>query len=205
MNLYTIYSPSHKTMYEDFFLKTIPNEFDVISKEIDQDCPTGEFYQEGWDKTCYSKVELFIQACEENLGKHFVYSDVDVQFFGDIKETLLQEIGDFDIACQNDTGHYYCSGFFICHANERTLNLFNEMKKNYVKEDQTTLNNNIHLVKSKFLSHKFFTVGHSLGAPWIGQNFQIPKDVLVHHANYTVGINNKVNLMKIVREAIEKK
>ena len=203
MKLYTIFSPSHKEIYEDFFLKTIPNEFEIITTEIEQDCPTGEFYQEGWDRTCFLKVELFIKACEENMGNHFVFSDVDIQFFGNVKEVLLQEIGDYDIACQNDTGPYYCSGFFICMANERTLNLFREMKKNYVKEDQTTLNNNIHLVKSKFLSHRFFTVGHSIGRPWTGQAFQMPADLLVHHANYTVGVPNKILLLKTVRQAIE--
>lgn len=203
MKLYTIYTPSHKIMFKEFFLKTIPNEFEIIYREMPQECETGEFYKEGWNITCFRKIELFIEACEENLGNHFIYSDVDVQFFGDIKETLLQEIGDYDIACQNDTGSYYCSGFFICKANEKTLHLFQEMRRNYVKEDQTTLNNNIHLVKSKFLSHRFYTVGHSLGVAWTGQNFSVPNDLLVHHANYTVGVSNKISLMKIVQEIMK--
>ena len=202
MKLYTIYTESHKNMYENYFLKTLPNEFEVISAEIPQDCPTGEFYKEGWDKTCYKKTELYLRACEENMGETFAFSDVDIQFFGNIKETLLEELGDFDIACQNDTSHYYCSGFFVCRGNERTLNMFREMVKNYDREDQTTLNNHIHLVKSKFLSNKFFTIGHLLNTAWTGQEFDIKHDILMHHSNWVIGIDNKIKLLDLVRKKV---
>ena len=199
MKLYTIYTDSHKNLYENYFLKTIPNEFEIISTKVDQECATGEFYSDGWGKTCYRKVELFYKACLENMGGLFVYSDVDIQFFGKIKDTLIQELGDYDIACQNDTAHYYCSGFFICRANERTLNLFSEMLKRYRLEDQTTLNDNIHLVNSKFLSNKFFTIGHILYNTWKGQDFNLNFPILLHHSNWVEGINNKIKLMDVVR------
>jgi hypothetical protein len=200
MKLYTIYTESHKGMYENYFLKTISDEFEIIPSEIPQECPTGEFYENGWDKTCYRKTELYLKACEENIGETFIFSDVDIQFFGKIKDVLLEELGDFDIACQNDTGNYYCSGFFICKSNERTLNMFREMLKNYQKDDQTTLNNHIHMVNSKFLSNKFFTIGHTLNAVWAGQEFSINHEILVHHSNWVVGIDKKIKLMDIVRE-----
>ena len=200
MKLYTIYTESHKDMYNNYFLKTLPNEFEVIPTEIPQECSTGEFYSEGWDKTCYKKTELYLRACEENMGEIFAFSDVDIQFFGKIKDVLLEELGDFDIACQNDTGPYYCSGFFVCRGNERTLNMFREMLKNYDREDQTTLNNHIHLVNSKFLSYKFFTIGHLLNTAWTGQEFEITHEILLHHSNWVVGIENKSKLMDIVRE-----
>jgi hypothetical protein len=203
MKLYTIYSPSHKTLYENHFLKSLPNEFELKSLEIEQECPTGEFYKEGWSKTCYRKVEYFEQACIESQGEIFVFSDVDIQFFDNIKDVLIEELGDADIACQNDTGHYYCSGFFICRANERTLNMFRQMKINYHLEDQTTLNKHIHMVNSKFLSNKFFTIGHLLHRAWKGEYFQINYPILVHHANWVEGIDNKIKLLEIVRKKIE--
>jgi hypothetical protein len=200
MKLYTIYTESHKEMYNNYFLKTLPNEFEVIATEIPQECTTGEFYSAGWDKTCYKKTELYLRACEENMGEIFAFSDVDIQFFGKIKEVLLEELGDFDIACQNDTGPYYCSGFFVCRGNERTLNMFREMVRNYSREDQTTLNNHIHLVNSKFLSYKFFTIGHLLNTAWTGQDFEMKYEILMHHSNWVIGIENKIRLMDIIRE-----
>jgi hypothetical protein len=200
MKLYTIYTESHRHMYENYFLKTLPDEFEVVSLEIPQECSTGEYYAEGWDKTCYRKVELFEKACEENMGGVFAFSDVDIQFFGKIKEAMLAELGDHDIACQNDTAGYHCSGFFICRANERTLKMFREMKKNYDREDQTTLNNHIGMVRSKFLSHRFFTIGHLLNTAWTGQEFDLKYEILMHHSNWVAGVENKARLMDIVRK-----
>ena len=56
MKVYTTYTPSHKIMYDNYFLKTLPDEFDVHAYEIPQECDTGDFYSDGWDKTCYRKV-----------------------------------------------------------------------------------------------------------------------------------------------------
>lgn len=202
MNLFTTFTPSHRCLYENYFLKTLPDEFNLHVIEDDQQhCKTGSFYQEGWDKTCYKKVELFIKACEESMGSHFFYCDVDVQFFGKVAEQLLLEIEDYDIACQEDIGSF-CSGVFICKANETTLNMFKTMKDNYVKEDQTTLNNHLYMCKHKKLSHKFFTFGHVVPRPWQGEQFEIPKDILVHHANWVVGIKNKMRIMDYVRERL---
>ena len=201
MKLYVIFTSSHRKLYEDYFLKTLPDEFELVPLEIPQECPSGEFYKEGWDKTCYRKVELFHKACAENQGELFAFSDVDIQFFGNVKETMIEELGDYDIACQNDTGNYYCSGFFICRGNESTLNMFSEMKKNYSLEDQTTLNKHIHMVKSKFLSNKFFTIGQLIHV-WRGQDFEIPYSILMHHANWTEGIDNKIRLLDKVKEKV---
>ena len=203
MKLYTMFTESHKVMYENYFLKSLPDEFDLMPVEMPQECPSGEFYKDGWDKTCYRKVELYYKACQDNFGDIIAFSDVDVQFFGNIKSILLEELGDFDIACQNDTANYYCSGFFIFRCNENTLKMFKSMVDNYVKEDQTTLNNHIHMVKSKFLSKKFFTIGHLLHTVWKGLDFTLPDGIVMHHSNWVEGIDNKIKLLDIVRKKVE--
>src|SRR5574343_1401962 len=205
MKLYAIFTPSHRVMYENHFLPSLPKyEFESIPTEIPQVCAKCHFYTQGWSQTCFRKVELFIKACEENMGNIFVFSDVDIQFFGPLKETLLNELGNCDIAVQNDTGPYYCSGFFICRGNERTLAMFNSMKDNYHKEDQTSLNENIHMCRAKFLSRKFFTIAHVTNRVWNGEDVYIPDDILMHHANWTEGIDNKINLLKMVRNKINR-
>ena len=205
MKLYTTFTPSHRGMYENYFLKTLPDEFELCVVEDDeQHCSTGDFYSQGWSETCFKKVELFIKACEENMGGMFFYCDVDVQFFGPIKDQLIAELGDHDIACQDDYSTY-SSGVYICRANQKTLQMFKDMKENYNKEDQTTLNDHIHKVKHKKLSHRFFTFGHVVPRPWRGEYFDIPNDILVHHANWVVGVENKIKIMDFVREQYESK
>jgi len=45
MRLYTTFTPSHKVLYENYFLKTLPNEFDLhVVEDSEQSCPTGSFY-----------------------------------------------------------------------------------------------------------------------------------------------------------------
>jgi len=78
-------------MYENYFLKSVPSEFNVYAKEVPQECPTGSFYQEGWDKTCFRKVEFFEEICKENFGDMFIFSDVDIQFFGKLKDAIVKE------------------------------------------------------------------------------------------------------------------
>lgn len=202
MRLYTIYSPSHKRLYDDYFLRTVPDEFDLVTYTTIQHCDSGSFYSQGWDRICYDKIIIFKQACKANYGGYFVFSDVDVQFFGPIKEDLITELGDYDIACQNDCGNTYCSGFFICRCNDVTQRMFDEMLGGYHREDQHMMNLMINSlgVKAKFLDpKKYFTVGHETMCPWVGQDFNVPDQMLVHHANWTVGIDRKVELLETVR------
>ena len=88
-------------------------------------------------------------------------------------------------------------------AQDRTLNMFRQMKIGYHLEDQTTLNRHIHMVKHKFLSNKFFTIGHLIYRAWNGEDFNINYPILMHHANWVEGIENKIKILDIVRKKIE--
>jgi Exostosin family/Nucleotide-diphospho-sugar transferase len=199
MKIYTYYTQSHKILFDNWFSKTVVDlEIDATFGE--QECATGSYYQDGWKKTTMKKVDIFIKACQENMNDIFVFSDVDIQFFGPIKEALLQELGDADIAIQNDYKGGLCSGFFICRGNERTLRMFQSMKQNESKylEDQYALNMNLHYCNVKVLTERFWTFG-SYGTQWKGQNFEIPNNLLMHHSNWTEGIENKIKLLEIIK------
>ena len=58
-------------MYGNYFLTSVPDEFNLHAKEIPQECPTGSYYQEGWDKTCFRKVELFEEICKDKIESCF--------------------------------------------------------------------------------------------------------------------------------------
>lgn len=205
MKLYTIHSDSHDELYKSFFVPTLPKDLELHSSLIPQECETANFKEKGWKQTCYRKTEIFLKACEENTNDIFVFSDVDVQFFNNtIVDILLEELSDYDLACQYDTGYLpYCSGFFVCRVNSRTKDLFYKINKLYIEEDQTSLNYYIKTCNAKFLSSRFYTVAQSIGTVWIGQDFDIPNNILMHHANWVVGIKNKVSLLKLVREKYE--
>lgn len=201
MNLYTLYSESHKILYDNYFIPTCPKEFTLHSMVADQLCQSGSYYESGWSDICRQKVRMFKDACKANMGSFFVWSDVDVIFFGPCKDALLEELGNYDIACQDDfTG--CCSGFFIVRANDRTLNLFSKMLDDYQLEDQYSLNIHLNCVSHKRLSHRFHNYGQTRGRVWNGEPFEVDKNILMHHANWIVGVAGKIRLLNYVRQCV---
>ena len=202
MKLYTLHTESHQAMYDNYFLPSlIPGEYELISTVVPQECPTGSHYQEGWDKTTYRKVELFLQIAEENKGDVVFFSDVDVQFFGPTKEALLEELGEYDLAGQSDGFDMICSGVYVFRCNDATIAMFKSMRDNFgsYTEDQKALNANRHMIRWKYLSGRFFTIFHTLQRVWAGeQDIIVPDNILVHHANWCY-YKDKIALLELVK------
>ena len=213
LNFYSNYSPSHKILFDEYFFKSFPHhEFNLHIQLDEQKCPSGNYHSQGYAESCLLKVKMLINACKNNMNSYFVFSDIDVQFFGNIKDILIEELGDYDIACQSDN-HVYCAGFFICKCNKKTLALFEAMANdlecnlnNLDMDCQHMLNKYIPIlgINAKYLSNKFITVGNIMSGVWDENRGEIifPKDILMHHANFTIGVPNKIKLLEMVRKQI---
>lgn len=212
MKLYTVYSSSYVDLYTNYFLSSLPTDVTLQAKELPQDSPSGKCWSEGYDITEHKKIKYFKEACETNKGDIIICCDADIQFFGNIVETVTTELGGYDLACQDD-GFYpadahrlpLCGGFMVVRCNDRTIDLFTKMDENFVTDSQLMLNTYRDVCQYKLLSNKFFSVGQVLGwRGWSGQKtFTIPNPILVHHANYTFGFDNKKKLLDIVKERVE--
>jgi len=88
MKLYALYTPSHTVLKNDWFIPSIQDDFDLIIEFHEQTCPSATFMQGGWTKTTIKKVQLIIHAIQENWGKIFIFSDVDIQFFAHIQDHI---------------------------------------------------------------------------------------------------------------------
>lgn len=222
MKIYTIFTDSHQQLLHEYFIPSLynninysePKPIDIIIKKIPQFCPTATYGRKGWMETMLNKVDQHIEACEYNLGKQFIYFDCDVQFFKPFIDDMIEELGDFDIACQNDIFPYenrqtYCAGMFICNANEKTLDFFKSIRKNMVENsyrpheynDQVALNENLYKIKHKLLSCKFYTIAQTTNCLW-DNNYNInniPNNISIHHANWTHGVDNKIKLLNFIK------
>jgi hypothetical protein len=150
------------------------------------------------------KVDLILQCIEETWGDHFVYSDCDIVFFDKIKFSTIKK---YDIAFQSD-GNSNCAGFFICKSNEKTLNFWKTIKKNISKynDDQLALHHFIDMIKYKKLNiQSFFNIGHLNGFKrWDGEiDFVFPEDIKMFHANWTVGVQRKINLLNYAIDSVK--
>ena len=208
MKIYTLLSDSHKIFYDKYFYKSIkkyePNAEIVIST-TDQLCKSGGFYDNGWKDTMKQKVICYIRACEENMGNFFIWSDVDIEFYAPFIDTCLKEIENKDIAFQYAKKEYN-AGFFICKCNEKTLKFFKHVLSVYDNYgcDQMALNKNINMIDAKYLSNKFWSIIHCYDY-WEGQDFNINMNIVMAHAIYTKGIQNKVILLNKIKEKINKR
>lgn len=232
MKMYVFYTPSHEYFLENFFLPSIKDDYFLVLERHNQDCPTGIYENDGWNDTMKRKVELIIRAIKENPGKTFIHSDVDVQFFGRTKDLILKSISDKDIVFQRDRtenkekgfGGVYCAGFFACRGNERTLALFEDIltrmqDKNNTDNDETLLNDmlehdNKHNVSFDYLPDIFWTPGIKYGDAGVmgknvyawepGKELDVPSEIVMHHANWTKGVENKKMQLEYVKEKIFK-
>ncbi len=221
MKLYAIYTPSHAILKDEWFLPSIQDDFDIVIKFHEQICPSGIFMSSGWAQTTIKKIELIIRAIEENWGKIFIFSDVDIQFFAPIQNKIEQLMGDNDMLIQRDNPKgTLCTGFFACRGNEKNLQLWKNayvlmLNNKKIRDDQEALNiclNNPRNGKDKknkynviwdYLPVIFFGGGSLTGYGWsAGKNWPIPENIVMHHANFTKGVENKIKQLKHVRDTV---
>jgi hypothetical protein len=232
IKMYVLYTPSHQYFFENYFLPSIKDDYFLISENCEQECSTGFFEEEGWMDTMNKKVQLVIRAIKENPEKIFIHSDVDVQFFGKTKDTILRLMADKDIVFQRDRTEnlekgflgVYCAGFFACRGNERTLKFFEDILSQLPGlqagvNDQVILNNLLesgkYNIKIGYLPNTFWSPGIEHGDAgengknmysWQpGEDIVPPDDIVMHHANWTKGIENKKNQLDFIKDKVFKK
>jgi hypothetical protein len=221
MKLLTFYSDTHKELYEKFFVssynKHLKESFELIDRHVIQISEKGTYGSKGFEETMFEKITLVVDNIDIDSDEPLVFADCDIQFFGDFKEDIINDLGDKDISFQANDDHNICAGFFICKQNKRTLNFFKEVKKRMLHNmengqlrrgvsDQSIMNQMFREGKyklGKLNPIKYFTVAITNGpTQWNGGDFKVPKEVLMHHGNWTVGLENKFKIMEYVKKEL---
>lgn len=216
--LYFISTPSHEILKNEWFLPSVLkcNEFELHEFSHKQTCQSGKFMEAGWKGTTLAKVDMIIQAIKENWGGIFVYSDVDIYFYQPMTEFLLEFIEDHDFIIQQDSPHGgMCTGFFMCRANEKMLRIWQEAKKimqTTARSDQPAFNTAFSRLGKKLkvrgakLPINFYGGGAIVGKHWHpGMALPVPENIYLHHANWTVGVSNKIAQLKYVQAVVAKR
>jgi len=109
----------------------------------------------------------------------------------------------------------YCTGLFIARGNAAVLRMFDRALAvmGQYPGDQTAVNAVLQslipqgLIRVNSLDpRQYWTHGYSTRITWeprLGERCILtPKGVKVHHANWTVGVQNKLRLLQSVKEAV---
>lgn len=226
MKIYLLVSPSHSQLLQEWFLPSLNDQLPVEIRYIPQLCD-GSYKSAGWTSAMLEKVALIESAIADNFGGEFVYSDVDVQFFGSIVEVLKNLSCEIDLFFQKDSpSGMLCAGFFLCRANERTASFWRHVRETLRRSpgsgDQDIVNRLLRpqekgmasiwrwfaspleaMTSFGYLPDSFFGAGTFTGKLWNpGDAVPMPVCPLVHHANWTVGTPNKIAQLMWVRKQL---
>ena len=217
--VYTTYSDSHEELYRRWFLGTMKDDFDVVARRHDQLCETGRYNTDGWSEAVSRKIPLIQEAIDAHVENgFFIFADVDIQWLGPVQgriRRLLAEQPHVDMFFQRDAKRLtegmgeICTGFFVCKGNLRTRafwTLVGECMQRDRIGDQITAQriieaDTIQGLRVGTLPDAFWGPASGVELPlrWSpGMFLDPPADLLVHHANWTIGVPNKVAQLEYV-------
>jgi hypothetical protein len=208
MKLYTFYSPSHKEIYERYFLESfnrhLSEDFELIAQADQQITENGSFSDPNVSGVWADKITLLKEAIKANYGSWFVYADCDIQFFGNIMQDIEDRIEPgLDIICQEDCGTI-CAGFMAINASLKMYNFMNTVELYHRQSnDQIVINQLRNMITFKLLPRdRYYTVGnYNRGMVWNdGDPIIGTENAVMHHANFTVGVTNKLAMLDQVKK-----
>jgi len=219
--MFTFYTPSHVQLYNNYFLPSfykagLSDDFELSTTVFSQECPSANYMSAGWSNTVRHKIDLTLKMIESHWGKVIVYSDVDIQFFHTFVPT--DYLGNYDIVFQRNEpkSNYACTGFYIFQANERVRGLFLKARGlvNPSADDQAAINIALGTrgesqkytgeIAWGILPDSFFLPAFVIGATeWYPHmKFVVPKNIILHHANWTMGVGNKIKQLEYVKKQL---
>jgi len=215
MRLYVYFTDSHKRMLDEYFLPSlIPGEYTLTIGQLPQRDPRGRFRTKGFNETMRERALLTAQAvrvAQQEGEEFFVQTDCDIQFFGRTVEILLNAIDGNDLVAESakswrGDGPRLSGGFFICRASDLMYDVWSQIAARV-----TATTNEQQLLNRKKIRRQFRcnTLDNRFWSPrrkWApGQPLHVPDDIVMHHANWTLGVGNKMKMLAAVRAKVQKR
>lgn len=212
--LYTLYTPSHRQLLEQYFQPSLPSDVEPHLVYFENE-GEGWIHDPSFCRAIIRKCETIVGAIRAHWGEVFIWSDVDVQFFGPMTEWVQRTTRDLDLVFQVDApGPCLCSGFFFCRGNDDTLRLWEDALA-FVRtadsrgDEQFYIRNQLWYgkrpVRWGHLPPAFIGGGTFTGKCWDpGGDFPVPQGLAMHHANWTAGPKFKVQQCDFVRAKMAK-
>lgn len=208
MRLVTYYTPSHADMCRRFVLDRAGAFEEVVSIEYGQTCQSGAFKEAGWNRCMDDKLETLLRLpCD---GRPTLYVDADVLIRPGLAEWATHEIRrmQYDEISYSDDVLQWCAGVMLFRATDkvrRWWELVADMSRLLDQPDQDVIH--VLRVNAKRLPVpmsvlpgdricNWATIGNV--SVWGGEPFDVPRTCLAWHANWTVGVANKVRMLERV-------
>lgn len=218
LDIWALVTPSHERLLHDWFLRTLPGDCHPVVNRVDAE-PV-EYGRGQWHRVVVHKFDVLERAfAMEPADSVFVMSDVDIRFYSAFAADARRRIEGLDVLFQNNrpgVSHRYnhlCPGFMIVRCCDRARSFFARAKAILLEANDpltgeqrsciSALEENPESIRYALLPDTYWTPVRT-GVDWQpGNPLTPPRDVILHHANKTTGIANKMAQLSAVERLVE--
>lgn len=211
--LHALVTPSHGVLRDEWFLPSVPAGCTPVLHHHDEEPAT--FATGHWHRIVGRKLDIVLHTISTSgADAVFVMSDVDVRFYAAVADDLRDRMRGMDVLFQNnrptlpEDPENVCCGFVAIRASDRTRAFYERARAILVAADDPTvgeqraciaaLQESPHRIRWGFLPVTYWSPGDPRGRWRPGMSLDPPENMLLHHANHTVGVQNKLAQLRAV-------
>lgn len=205
-NLYYFYNSHHQILIDKYFLPTFKKYnkkgINLIGINFEKSINKSLFGTESFKRLGAERVGKIIDLIKkEEKGKQFIISDVDIQFFDDVYETINEFANkQYDVVFQKESKNEGVNfGFILITSNENSLNYWEKVLSTLNNPttggwvfDQSIGNENLNMIN-------YTTFDETI---WNWSQGDLKKHIKLHHANCVSPVEEKIKQLELVKNFI---
>jgi len=204
MKLYSIYTDETKILKDEWFLKTIQDDWElniVYWGKIGEG--DGKWNSPGFKYLIRKRIEYLVNVIKDNWGDVIIWSDIDIQFFGRCTNIINKSMQNKDIVFLSDyrPTKKVNGGFIAIRCNAKTLLLFESVLKTNLEElpyhDQSAINN---ILRENLIDIKWGLFPRQIWA--LSNPGELPVDIVLHHAICAPTVESKIKQLEEIRKLV---
>lgn len=215
--LWSLLTPSHEGLAREFFLRTLPEDCRAELHRVNaQPVVYGD---PGWQRVVVHKFDLLERAFARHPdGEVFVLSDVDIRFYRPFAADLRRRIAGLDLLFQdNHPGEpsaieHLCTGFVAVRSGSGARRLFRRARAIVAERDTPRIGDQRATIQALRETPEQLRIGFLPTTYWVpfrhgehwrpGAPLTPPEGIVLHHANWTYGNENKRNQLLAVERLV---
>lgn len=215
LRLVSYCTPSHEQMCERFVMSRAWGFDDRRVTRFSQTCPSGEFKSSGWNDCMLDKLRTLMALPTD--GVTTLYVDADVSLMPGLAawcDGASGSLADDTVAFSDDVAQW-CAGIMLFKSTPRVSSFWRTLADLAVAwnvPDQDALHSlrmqshhqsgrlpiDVALLPPDRFCNWATVSAPAIPPPWTGEAFAVPETCLAWHANWTLGIENKLAMLNRV-------
>jgi hypothetical protein len=211
--VYYFWNDHQKQLLGDYFLPSFLNyndgDFELNGIKFDEDFGNTAYGTSGYKRLIIDRVKKLISILKKNNeGEFFIMTDIDVQFFGSIKDIINDKVDcDFDMVFQSESpfDKIVNCGFMLIKTTQSTIKFWENILNTILSfhdghfiHDQHVANDMLKETPNCIKWDRFDS------RIWAWSYGGLNKDILLHHANCCSSIIDKNDQLSYVKSYIYK-